>query len=384
MDRLGESPCPHVIIAGGGFAAVETLLALWALGTEHVSVTMVAPEPRFFYRPAATAEVFEDGPARSYDLRAIASDVGAAFRKARLVSVGSQRRYVRLSYGVRLSYDALVLATGGRATASVPGALTFRDQRDVPALRRVLHEMNRGRIRRMLFALPSGTSWPLPLYELALLSATRVAERRLRAEVTLVTPERAPLEMFGHEPSRLVAGVLAEQGVSFVGGSIPDHVRDDGSLVLRSGTSIEADRVVAVPQLRGRPIPGVPANYAGFVPTDATGHVQRLSDVYAAGEVTSFPVKQGGIAAQQADRVAQSVLTDVGAPFTPRRIPNVLQAKLIGGKRPLFLRAELDEHGHATSATLTRTTRGEPVIGDKVLARYLTPYLNKIGSAASV
>lgn len=244
MERFGGSDrCPHVVIAGGGFAAVETLLALWALGSKHVSVTLVAPESRLFYRPAATAEAFEDRPARSYDLHAIAADVGAAFRKARLVSVGSQKRYVRLSYGVRLTYDALVLATGGRATANVPGALMFRDQRDVPAFRHVLREMDRGGIRRIAFALPGGVSWPLPLYELALLTATRAAERRLATEVMLVTPEPAPLAVFGAEPSRLVDKVLAEQRVSFVGGTVPDHVRDDGSLVLRSGTTLQADRV---------------------------------------------------------------------------------------------------------------------------------------------
>jgi sulfide:quinone oxidoreductase len=383
MERFGESAsCPHVVIAGGGFAAVETLLALWALGGEHVRVTLVAPEPRLFYRPAATAEAFEDRPAMSYDLQAIAADVDAAFSKARLVSVGSQKRYVRLSSGVRLTYDALVLATGGRATANVAGALMFRDQRDVPSFRRVLRAMDRGRIRRIVFALPQGTSWPVPLYELALLSAARAAERRLGTEVTLVTPEPAPLALFGAEPSRLVAGLLAEQRVSFVGGSVPDHVRDDGCLVLRSGATLQADQVVAVPQLRGRRIAGVPANHAGFVPTDASGRVQGLTDVYAAGEMTSFPVKQGGIAAQQADRVAQAILISVGAPLVPRRIPTVLQAKLIGGQRPVFLRAELDEHGRATSATLTRTASEESVVENKVLARFLTPYLEEVRKSA--
>jgi sulfide:quinone oxidoreductase len=384
MERFGRSPCPHVIIAGGGFAAVETLLALWALGGDHVRVTLVAPQPTLFYRPAATAEAFEDGALRSYDLHDIASDLGAAFVKARLVAVGSQRRHVRLSSGPRLTYDALVLATGGRATASVAGALMFRDQRDVPAMRRLLSEVDRAAIRRIVFALPVGTSWPLPLYELALLSATRAAEGHLGTDITLVTPERAPLAVFGAEPSRLVGRVLAEHGITFVGGSMPDHVRDDGSLALRSGSTIAADRVVAVPQLRGRPITGVPTNHAGFVPTDSTGRVQGLASVYAAGDMTTFPIKQGGIAAQQADRVAQAILIGAGARITPRRIRSVLQARLIGGERPLFLRAELDEHGRATSAVLTRTAPSEGVVDNKLAARYLTPYLQELRFAAPV
>jgi sulfide:quinone oxidoreductase len=380
----GSGSSAHVVIAGGGFAAVETLLALRALGSERVGVTLVAPAPTLFYRPAATAEAFEEDAPTTYDLQAIASELGAAFTKARLVFVGSEKRYVRLSSGARLTYDALVVATGARATAGVPGALMFRDQRDVPAFRRVLSEIDNGTVRRIVFAVPAGQSWSLPIYELALLSATRARERHLHADVTLVTPEQAPLAVFGSEPSRLVENLLAERGVSFVGDSVPDHVCDDGSLALASGQTIEADRVLAIPQLSGRPIRGVPTNRAGLVPTDASGRVQGLTHVYAAGDVTAFPVKQGGVASQQADRVAQAILTAVGAPLVGRRIPNVLQARLIGGARPLFLRAELDEHGRATSATLTRTASEESIVEHKVLARFLTPYLEEIGSAASV
>jgi sulfide:quinone oxidoreductase len=380
----GSRSSAHVVIAGGGFAAVETLLALRALGSEHVGVTLVAPEPRLFYRPAATTEAFGQASPMTYDLRVIASEFDAEFAKARLVFVGSEKRYARLSSGARWTYDALVIATGARAAVGVPGALMFRDQRDVPAFRRVLREIDNETVRQIVFALPAGQSWPLPLYELALLSATHVRERHLDTEVTLVTPEQAPLAVFGSEPSRWVENVLAERGVSFVGDSVPDHVCDDGSLALASGQTIEADRVLAIPKLCGRPIRGVPTNRAGFVPTDASGRVQGLTHVYAAGDVTAFPVKQGGVASQQADRVAQAILTAVGAPFIEHRIPSVLEARLIGGERPLFLRAELDEHGRATSATLTRTASEESVAGNKVLARYLSPYLEEIRSAASV
>ncbi len=385
MRRFGGSEsCRHVVIAGGGFAAVEALLALWALGSEHVRVTLVAPEPRPFYRPAATAEVFEDDPPRCYDLEEITSELGAAFVKARVVSVGSRTGYVRLSSGARLIYDDLMLATGGRATAGVAGALMFRAQSDVPALRLLVGEVDREQVRRVAFALPVGTSWPLPLYELALLFSSHAAERDLHTEITLVTPERAPLEVFGSEASRLVGSLLAEHGITFVGHAIPDHVSDNGSLTLRSGRTVEVDRVVAVPRLRGRSISGVPTDHAGFVPVDSTGCVQELPNVYAAGDMTTFPVKQGGLAAQQADVIAQAILAAAGVAGVQRRVPRILQARLIGGRDPLFLRAELDEYGRATSAALSRRAPSEDAIGNKVLARYLTPYLDRIGPAAPV
>jgi sulfide:quinone oxidoreductase len=376
MERFSESHASaHIVIAGGGFGALETMLALWAMGNERVRVTLVAPEPTFSYRPAATIEAFGDGPPRGYDLQSITSDLGATYRKARLESVGSQQRYVRLSSGSRLTYDALVLAVGARATATVAGASMFRDQRDVPLFRRFLRDMETGAIRRLVFAVPSDVCWPLPLYELALLSATHAAENHLRAEIILVSPERTPLELFGARPSRMVESLLVEHGVSFLGNSAPDRVREDGSLVLISGTTIEADRVVATPQLRGQSIAGVPANWSGFVPTDAIGRVENLPNVYAAGDMTTSPIKQAGVAAQQADRIAQRILTAGGTPIMESRTPTVLQARLVGGEHPLVLRAELDEHGQATSATLTRTTSDNAAVSSKVLARYLTPYL---------
>ena len=385
MERsAGSSSSVHVVIAGAGIAGVETLLALRALGNEAVRVTLIAPEPTLFYRPAATAEAFEDGAPTTYDVRAITSDLGADYNQARLVFVGSRQRYIRLSSGVRVTYDALVLATGTRPSAGIAGAVMFRDQRDVPALRRMLREIDSEAVRRVVFAVPTGPSWALPVYELALLLATRARERHQDTEVTLVTPEQTPLAVFGAEPSRLVQGVLAERGVSFVGDSVPDHVRDDGSLVLRSGKTIHADRVVAAPRLHGRSVRRLPSDRAGFVPTDALGRVHGLEHVYAAGDVTTFPLKQGGIAAQQADGIAQSILISAGAPVTKRRIPRVLQARLIGGDQHLFLRAELDELGRATSATLTRSASEEAAVGTKVFARYLTPYLEQIGSTAAV
>jgi sulfide:quinone oxidoreductase len=385
MKRFGGSEsCRHVVIAGGGFAGVEALLALWELGSERVRVTLVAPEPRLFYQPAATAEVFEDDPPRCYDLEEITSELGAVFVKARVVSVGSQTGYVRLSSGPRLTYDDLVLATGGRATAGVAGAVMFRGQRDVPALRLLVREIDREAVRRVGFALPAGTSWPLPLYELALLFSSHAAEHDLRTEITLVTPERAPLDVFGSEASRLVASLLVEQGITFVPHAIPDHVSDNGSLALRSGTTVGVDRVVAVPQLRGRSISGVPTDHAGFVPIDSTGRVQDLPNVYAAGDMTTFPVKQGGLAAQQADGIAEAILATAGVAVVPGRVPRILQARLIGGADPLFLRAELDECGRATSAAFSGSAPSESPIGNKVLARYLTPYLDKIGPAAPV
>jgi len=368
----------HVLIAGGGFGAVEAMLALRALAPERVRVTLISASPVLAYKPAATTESFDETPPRTYDLQAIAADAGASFRLDRLEAVAPHDHSVRLESFAFLDYDALVLAVGARPTRSIPGTLTFRDQREVNHIRHLAGELLAGKLHRIVFAVPQGCSWPLPLYELALLTATHLQEQGAAGEVVLVSPEITPLEVFGAQASRLVADFLAERGVRFIGESDPQSVEHDGALLLGSGESLDADCVVAVPELRGPRITGVPTDAWGFITTDALGRVIGLADVYAAGDMTSFPVKQGGLAAQQADLIAQCIASENGAVVKEPRVQHVLRARLLGGARPIFLRTVLDEFGQATGATLQHESfeEGETSTApEKVFGRYLTPYL---------
>jgi len=368
----------HVLIAGGGFGALEAMLALRALAPERVHVTLVSTSPTLAYKPAATTEAFEETPPRTYDLQAIADDTGASFRVDRLEAVAPHDHSVRLESFAFLHYDALVLAVGTRTTTAIPGALTFHDQREVHHIRTMTSQLHAGQLHRIIFAVPSGCSWPLPLYELALFTATQLQEGDTIGEVVLVSPELTPLQVFGAQASRLVADLLAERGVRFIGESNPQHVERGGALSLGSGETLDADCVVTVPELRGPRITGVPTDPHGFITTDALGGVIGLADVYAAGDMTSFPIKQGGIAAQQADLIAHRITSEDGAAVKEPRVQHVLRARLVGGAHPVFLRTELDELGQATSATLQRQylQDGESATSsEKVFGRYLTPYL---------
>ncbi len=133
------------------------------------------------------------------------------------------------------------------------------------------------------------------------------------------------------------------------------------------------------PELRGPGITGLPADRWGFTTTDALGRVVGLPDLYAVGDMTSFPIKQGGLAAQQADVVAQLLARDQGATVMQPRARRVLRACLVGGANPVFLRVELDEFGQATVASTVygHFNGSEPgVPPEKVFGRYLSPYLH--------
>jgi sulfide:quinone oxidoreductase len=111
------------------------------------------------------------------------------------------------------------------------------------------------------------------------------------------------------------------------------------------------------------------------VATDIYGRVEGLPNVYAAGDMTTFPIKQGGLAAQQADRIAHTIAAALGAPVKEFRAAHVLRARLVGGARPLVLRTELDCYGQPTTATLEHSDRDTATAVTKVFGRYLTPYL---------
>lgn len=354
------------------------MLALRALAPEQVRVSLVSSSPLLAYKPAATAESFEDAPSLAYDLQAITAEVGASLRIDRVEAVAPAAHRVRLASFTHLDYDALILAVGARASSAIPGALTFRDQHEVHHVRRLMSEVRSGAVSRIVFAVPRGCSWPLPLYELALLAAGHIEQSCILGEVVLVSAEATPLCVFGPETSSLVAGLLAERGVRFVGESDPQRVDRSGALVLASGETLPADRVLSAPKLRGPRISGLPTNRSGFVTTNALGEVIGLRDVYAAGDMTSYPIKQGGLATQQADVIAQRIASGCGAEVAHSRARHILRARLVGGERPIYLRTELDAFGQATSSALHGVFESsEPdTPPEKVFGRYLTPYLH--------
>jgi sulfide:quinone oxidoreductase len=280
--------------------------------------------------------------------------------------------------GLVLEYDAVMLACGATPHVAVPGALTFRGPADVDALRDLLDEVARGEVERVVFAVPSGTVWPLPLYEVALLAAAQLGSGRSGASLELVTSEPAPLALFGARASEAVGALLDDHGIEVRTSTYAVEVTGDGLATVRGGT-IAADRVVALPRLRGREIEGVPSAGGGFVPTDPHGRVRSVPDVYAAGDLTTFPIKQGGLAAQQADAAAETIAAGAGAGNEPRPFEPVLRALLLTGGEPAFLRVELGGgHGESSKAS------SEPLWWPpgKIVGRYLAPFLADLGLLA--
>jgi sulfide:quinone oxidoreductase len=362
-----------VVVAGGGVAALEAALVLRELAADLVDVELVAPEPRFWYRPAAVGEPFGLAAVRSYDLADLAGRAGASFTPGALEAVDAGTRLMRTESGAAIPFDALLLARGADPIPAVKGAITFRGPRDSVEIERVLHALDRGEAQRVVFAVPAGAAWSLPLYELALMTGAYVANRRLDVELMLVTPEDRPLSLFGGDASDAVAELLSARRVEIRTGVYPVAF-EDGLLSMLPDGGVPADHVVALPRLYVPPIGGIPQTYEGFVPVDRHGHVPGLSGVWAAGDVTSFPVKQGGIATQQADAAAESIAAAAGAAVRPSPFRPVLRGLLLTGGAPRFLRGDPATRGEASLAA-TEPLWWPPA---KIVGRHLAPFLARL------
>jgi sulfide:quinone oxidoreductase len=185
-----------------------------------------------------------------------------------------------------------------------------------------------------------------------------------------VTPEEKPLGLLGREASEAVADRLAGQAIRFLPMTYPER-SEHGQLRLVPGPSVQVDAVVSLPKLKGVPLAGVPRDEDYFIPVDRFCRVDGLDDVYAAGDITTFPVKQGGIAAQQADAAAAAIAASAGADVPQRDFDPVLRGLLLGDS-PVFLRAEL-AGGHGTASSADSDALWWPA--SKIASRYLSPYL---------
>ena len=299
----GASPS-RVLIAGGGVGALETAIALRRLAGDRARVEICAARGDFVYRPFAIGEPYGASRVLRYDLRRLAARCEAEYRPENVASVDTALRRARTHDGTEIPYDHLVVACGARLLRSVPGTTTFWGAGDEPEIQEVLRRLREGRLRHLVFTMAGGNGWTLPAYELALLAAATPAKGGVeKTRLTIATPEDAPLQVFGRRASEQVARLLSEHRVEVLAGTHP--VEYEGrALTVVPGGEIEADAVVSLPRLEGRRIEGLPYDPAGFVPVDDHARVPGVASAFAVGDVTDFPVKQSGIATQQADVAA--------------------------------------------------------------------------------
>jgi sulfide:quinone oxidoreductase len=370
----------RVLIAGGGVAALEAAIALHELAGDRVEVEMCSPREDFVYRPFAVAEPYGASRAMRYDLAELAERCGATYRRTTIGSIDGEAQRAHTQAGEEISYNYLIVACGTRLLASVPGAVIFWGVADDARVQDVVRDLREGDLRRVAFTMPGGGTWALPMYELALLAESELSKQGVEGtSLVIVTPEEAPLHIFGRAASDGVRGLLAERDIELVTDAIPIHF-EDGVLSCSPRAGVEADAVLSLPRMEGRRIGGVPHDLAGFIPVDDHGRVKGMPHAFAAGDATTFPVKQGGLATQQADVVAEAIAAEVGCDVPAEPLDPILRGVLWTGAKPLYLSGYLlGGHGETSSASDEAPWGGGEE--DKLVGRYLTPFFAGLATA---
>jgi sulfide:quinone oxidoreductase len=379
MNSTTHTPF-RVLIVGGGVAGLEAALALRELAGERIATTLLSGETEFVYRPMRVTEPFGGALARQYSLDEIARDLGAELILDTFKWLDADSRTVHTAGGEAIQYDALLLAPGAVLKPAFKHALTLNDALLDEQLHGLIQDVEGGYVHKLAFLAPTPMPWPLPLYELALMTARRAYDMNVDVSITLATPEDAPLAIFGSPVSERLAGLLEESNILALTSAHAETPEMGQVSVHPGGRRFYVDRIVALPQLFGPELSGVPTGSAGgFIPVDVHCRIPALDRVYAAGDATDFAVKMGGIAAQQADVAAQSIAALAGAPIEPEPFHPVIHGVLLGGDKPLFLSAHLTG-GHGSSSAISETPPSSAAA--KISAKYLAPYLESRDRAA--
>ncbi len=334
----------RVVIVGAGIAGVEGLLRLRRLAGEAVTVTLLSPEEHLVYRPSRVLEPFAHGqPPTRYPVARIAADANTRWVRDSLSWLDTAARTVHTTSGQELPYDALLLALGGHERKPNSDVVVFTDHTSEHLYREIMQNIESGVMTSLALVEPAGPSWPLPLYELAMLTAKQARDADAHPQIAVVTTDPRPLDAFGGEVSDAVTSLLTEAGITLYTGS---HARVRGPRRLRlepTGIELEPDRIVTLPTISGPNVRGLTGGADDrFIEVDEYCRARNAGGrIFAAGDATDLRVKQGGLAAQQADTAAAGIAHLAGVAPPPARLRAVMQGALLTGGKPLYLTAYL-------------------------------------------
>lgn len=332
----------RIVILGGGVAAVESVLALRQLAGPLVQLTLVSPDDGFRFDALQTSEAFGLSTPKVYSLTALAATQGATYLRDVATTVDAEDKVVHLASGASVPWDDLVVAIGACPVAALEHCDTAFSARLPDIVARLRDDLVTDRFGSAMFLVPPGVFWTMPAYELALMTR-READRagRVRFAITIVSTESAPLGMFGAAASQEVHDLLDREGIAFVADAYATTHRGGRVSIRPHRRVLRAERLIALPRPEGPFLTGLPHDTEGFLPTDQHGRVRGVDGVYAAGACTDFPIRQGGLATQQADALASCIPAQLGPAVACKPFRPVLRGRLVTGGNNAFMHHQM-------------------------------------------
>jgi len=331
MSNATANGRARVVVAGGGFAGLESAFLLRAKLGERARITLVSDGDTFLFKPNTIYIPFGADPdsllirlakpAARRDIELVRGQVGDVDPDARTL----------VADGKPIPYDFLVLATGAAMRPEeVPGLAEHAETIWTPAemqalggrLRELVAGAKRGETPRIVFLVPPFNKCAGPLYEIVFMVETWLRRVQVRDRVQLVyaTYEPSYIAAFGPKLHDVVTDEFAARGIDGHVQWRVSHVEPD-VVVSESGERLRYDLLVAFPPYTAAvDYDGLPTDDRGFLATELQSRrVDGQERIYAPGDAGDFPVKQAFLAFLQADAVAGDITAQIlgGKPDTP-------------------------------------------------------------------
>ncbi len=314
---------PKILVLGGGFGGLETSFYLRMYLSDQVKVTLVSDRDCFIFRPNSIYVPFGLDPEKlKIGLQKPLKRKNITLVKAKVQEINVAGKIVHAD-GLKLPYDFLVIATGAEVRPEeVPGLKenahniwTTDDMLKLRASFENLRERARaGRQQKVLFLIPPNNKCSGPLYEMVFMLETWLHRNGVRKQVdiTWTTFEETYIQVFGPRLHEIVVQEFEQRGVIGYNKYTVEKV-DKNEVVYHNGQHLPFDLLISFPPYVASTLfSSLPVDDRGFITTNlTTRQVADHSEIYAVGDASDFPVKQGFLAFTQSDAAAEHLAAKI-------------------------------------------------------------------------
>ncbi|MGH7143129.1 MAG: NAD(P)/FAD-dependent oxidoreductase [Planctomycetota bacterium] len=314
---------PKVVVLGGGFGGLEAVFYLRHKLGSRVDLTLVSDSRYFTFKPSLIYIPFGESPEKcrmAIDVPLKKKNIHFVHAIALEIEPIAQR--IETSHGP-IFYDYLVVATGAAIDPlEIPG---FKDHAHTiwtvqqmlrlgDGLERLIDAARNGTRPRLLFAVPPQAQCVAPLYELAMMTDSWLADKGVRekVEMSYVTAEPRFFDAFGPRMHHLVEEEFDRRHIEGYTGQALERV-EPGVVHFTNRGMLPFDMLVGMPPcVAMQRYANLPTDERGFLQVNRTSRQVRYRErIFAVGDTADFPIKQAFLALLQADAAADHIAADI-------------------------------------------------------------------------
>lgn len=316
----------NIVIIGAGFGGLTAIKTLRKQGYKD-SITLISPKPELFYYPSL---IWVPAGLRSQNDLTINLD--NFFKRhnvkhiaASVTGLNAEAREIQTNTDATVSFDSLIIASGGRFIKKLPGIehvyTPCEGYAPTKAYSDRLADMNGG---TLAFGFASNPKEPAamrggPIFEFlfGIDTLLRKQKRRDKFDLVFFSPAPEPGKRLG---AKAVGALLGEMKKYNIRTHLGHKMKGfSENAVHTEGGDIQSDLTMFMPGMTGNPWvqnSGLPLSDGGFIQGDAQCRVPSSKGIYVVGDVGSFPgpewmPKQAHMADLQAEAAAKNILAEL-------------------------------------------------------------------------